>query len=139
MHENGNWQSFSELTVVIRLNNSLRFSIPSCTSAGRISALHCTGEAWLRRVGSPGTGCFAPTPKRSRWRCRDASTRAWITAEASPKRLLRSLSYATRSTSMWMSMRSSSGPEMRASINPCWPDSDFNIPLLGDDKLLQKR
>ncbi len=38
MQENGNWQCFPELTEVIRLNNSLRFSSPRCTFAGLLAS-----------------------------------------------------------------------------------------------------
>ncbi|MBN1316673.1 MAG: hypothetical protein JXA42_14440 [Anaerolineales bacterium] len=51
---------------------------------------------------------------RSRWRWRAASTRARIAAEGSSLRSSASLSYSTRGTSMWMSMRFSSGPSVGA-------------------------
>ena len=68
------------------------------------------GRAHVGVAGSCAPGLLA---KRSRCTCRAFSTRAWIAAEGSPRRWLLSLSYSTRGTSMWMSMRSSSGPEMR--------------------------
>ena len=79
------------------------------TSAGRMSALQAIGAA------------FSACPlKRLRCTCRAASTRFCSTGvypdgggDGSPSRALLSLSYSTRGTSTWMSMRSSSGPEMR--------------------------
>jgi hypothetical protein len=51
--------------------------------------------------------------KRWRWICLAASTRACTTLDFSPRRLSLSFSYSTRGAWMWMSMRSSSGPEIR--------------------------
>ena len=69
----------------------------SRTCAGPISALHVSFVPWKRRC------CTA----------RAASTLSRIRVELSPTRSSESFSYCTRGTSTWMSMRSSSGPEMR--------------------------
>jgi len=52
--------------------------------------------------------------KRARWRRRAASTRARTTADDSPGRICRSSSMVSDGASTWRSMRSRSGPLMRA-------------------------
>ena len=86
----------------------------SRTSAGPVSALV---RILVRRSVwpvLPAAYCASPsTPNRSRCTARAFSTRARTAAGGSPSRSSVSLSYSTRGTSRWMSIRSNSGPEMR--------------------------
>ena len=72
--------------------------------AGRISALQAMPFDDLP---------ICKFPNLFRCRSRAASTRACTFADGSPKRSSLSFLQSTRGTSMWISMRSSIGPEMR--------------------------
>ena len=65
---------------------------------------------------TPGASAFASIrvpANRAACRARAAFTRLRIAADGSPSRSSDSFSYSTRGTSIWISIRSSSGPGMR--------------------------